>query len=687
MSFMSLIQRRWSLALVGGLALLLAACGGGEATVVVIPPLHGTVTDAYTQKPVAGASVRVGATTVTTDANGAWSVAAWDSTNAVDVQATDYATNTLSLADQKPASPTTPVTVALTVRPNTLIGVLLDEYTQQPIAGAMVTASTGISATTSTTGAYKLIGVPESYTVAVETADYTSATSQINRTITYDAVLRPTLLSGVLLDKYSNKPITGAIVSVGASSATTDAEGRYTVRGVEPGQTVLIKASDYSTQTLDVPAATTLDLVLRPSTVRGTIVNAETGKPLAKGTVLAMVAPAANADATIPFTGTAVAMTRLSADGTYELTDVPENAQIQVLSPGYRKNWTTLSEGNFVADLEVEPFVAKAIYITAATASSRDALSELFDLVDQTEINAVVIDVKLDIAGNVGGVGYLSTNPLVLEAGTSEDYLDMPWIVAEARRRNIYLIGRMAVMRDNRLADAKPEWAAQSRETGGVWEDGGGLKWLDPFNPNVTAYNVGIAKEIADYGFDEVQFDYIRFPSDGRTSNLIFSQPIDPENNPEVMYEAIRAVLEEAHSTINGSGAYFSIDVFGYATWRNMWEIGQSLEIMADHSDYVCAMVYPSHYDRNELGLDNADAYPYEIVKDSITKGQVRIEDKYAVQRPWLQGFTATWLDPVTRYGRAELRAQMQAVAEVPGTHGWIIWNAANYYDPNWFDQ
>jgi hypothetical protein len=676
------IKRRTSLLLFLICTLLLSACGGGEQ----IPPLNGIILDAYTQKPVAGVTVVVGDTTVSSDAEGKWSVATWKNTDAVNIQATDYATSTLALTDKTAATPTTPITLELTLRPNTISGTLLDEYTQQPIAGALIQTSTGITGTTGTDGAYKLAGVPETYSISVQATDYTSATTQIARGTTFDAALRPTVLSGVLTDKYSQKPITGATVAIGANVATTTAEGRYTLRNVAPDQEILIKASDYTTQTLTVPAGTTLDAVLRPSTVRGTVVDAETGAALSKGTVIALPAPASIADSTLPFTGTAVAMARLSADGTYVLNDVPEGAQIQVLSPGYRKNWTTLSEGNFTADLKVEPFTAKAIYITAATASSKAALSEIFDLVDQTELNAVVIDIKLDIAGDVGGVGYLSTNPLVLEAGTSEDYLDMAWIVAEAHRRNIYLIGRMAVMRDNRLADAKPEWAAQSRETGGVWEDGGGLKWLDPFNPKVTEYNVGIAKEIADYGFDEVQFDYIRFPSDGTTSNLIFSQPIDPENNPEVMYEAIGNVLKEAHSTINGSGTFFSIDVFGYATWRNMWEIGQSLEIMADHTDYVCAMVYPSHYDRNELGLDNADAYPYEIVKDSIEKGQKRIEDKYAVQRPWLQGFTATWLDPVTRYGRAELQAQMRAVDEISGTHGWTIWNAANSYDPNWFN-
>ncbi len=662
--------------------LLLSACGGAAK----IPPLNGIIVDAYTQKPIAGATVVVGQTTVTSDAEGKWSVAAWLNTDAVAIQATDYATTTLALTDQKVATPTTPITLELTLRPNTIVGTLLDEYTQQPIAGAQIQTSAGITGTTGTDGAYKLVGVPEAYSISVQATDYTSATAEINRATAFDAVLRPTLLSGVLTDKYSQKPITGATVAIGDNTATTNAEGRYTLRNVAPDQELLIKATDYTTQTLTVPAGTSLDAVLRPSTVRGTVVNAETGAALTKGTVIAMLPPASGGDATRAFTGTAVALTRLSADGTYVLSDVPEGAQIQVLSPGYRKNWTTLSEGNFTADLEVEPFIAKAIYITAATGSSKAAISEVFDLVDQTELNAVVIDVKLDIAGNVGGVGYLSNHPLVIEAGTAEDYLDMQWIVEEGRRRNIYLIGRMAVMRDNRLADAKPEWAAQSIETGGVWEDGGGLKWLDPFNPKVTEYNVGIAKEIADFGFDEVQFDYIRFPSDGRTSNLVFSQPIDPENEPEVMYEAIVNVLEETHTVLNGSGAFFSIDVFGYATWRNMWEIGQSLELMAEHTDYVCAMVYPSHYDRNELGFDNADAYPYEIVKDSIEKGQKRIEDKYAVQRPWIQGFTATWLDPVTRYGRAELQAQMRAVEEVPGTHGWIIWNAANSYDPNWFN-
>ncbi len=655
----------------------LAACGNA-------PVLNGLVLDQYSQQPIAGATVVVGKNTVTTDDKGAWQVTGWQSTDSVSVQATDYATATLALTDYKPDG-AQPVTVSLDLRPNTLQGVLIDQYTQQPISGAAIQTTSGLTATTGADGTYKLVGVPETFDVTISAPHYADVQQSVERATSLDATLRPTLLTGTLTDKYSSKPIAGATVATDSAKATTDAEGRYTLEPVAPNQELLISATDYTSQTVSVPEKIELDVVLRPSTVRGTVVNAETGQPVDRGAVIAMP-PQPGSDASQPFRGDAVALTRLNADGTYTLNNVPENAQIQVLAPGYRKSWTNLSEGEFNADLKVEPFEVRAIYVTAATASSKDALTELFDLVDQTELNAMVIDIKLDIAGDVGGVGFMSQNPVVMEAGTSEDYLDIPWIVEEAHKRDIYLIGRMAVMRDNRLADAHPEWAAQSSITGGVWEDGGGLKWLDPFNPNVKAYNVGLAQEIANFGFDEVQFDYIRFPSDGATKNLVFSQPIDPENNPEVMYQAIGNVLKDAHQTINSAGAFFSIDVFGYATWRNMWEIGQSLEVMADHTDYVCPMVYPSHYDRNELGFDNADAHPYEIVKDSIEKGRVRTADKYALLRPWLQAFTATWLSPTVDYGRAEVRAQIKAVDEVEGTTGWTLWNAANFYDPSWLN-
>ena len=660
-------------------ALFFTACGE-----TAIPPLNGFVLDQYTQKPIQGALVSVGDTTVTTDAEGGWNVASWQSTDTVAIEATDYTTQSLALAEYTPQG-TTPITLETTLRPNTLSGIVLDQYTGQPVADVLVQTSAGISATTDVSGAFKLINVPEAVDLTISGTDYTSATETLSRTISMETALRPMYLSGVVRDIYSDKPVSGIELATDTAETVTDTEGRYRLYPVEPEQALLISGGDYTSQTLTIPASTTLDLALRPSTVRGTVSDAQTGDPVTKGRVIAMAVPA-KADSTKPVTGTAVAMTFLSEDGTYELNDVPEGAQIQVLAPGYRKNWTTFGEGEFTADLDVEPFEARAIYVTAATASSKATLSELFDMMDRTELNAMVIDVKLDFYNNVGGVGYISNHPLVIEAGTSEDYLDMNWIVEEAHKRDIYLIGRMAVMRDNRLADAKPEWAAQSAVTGGVWEDHGGLKWLDPFNPNVTAYNVGIAKEVADYGFDEIQFDYIRFPSDGSTSELVFSESIDPENNPQKMYQAIGAVLDEAHDVIGGSGAFFSIDVFGYATWRNMWEIGQSLEIMADHTDYVCAMVYPSHYDYNELGLGNPDEHPYEIVKDSIERGATRMEGKYALQRPWLQAFTATWLSPTITYGREEVRAQMRAVEEVPGTTGWILWNAANVYDEAWFN-
>ncbi|HEY1014786.1 MAG TPA: putative glycoside hydrolase [Herpetosiphonaceae bacterium] len=664
------------------LALLLASCGGSSV------PLTGVVTDLYSQKPVAGATVRVGEATATTDAAGRFSLADWTKEQTLTAEATDYTSATLALSTTPPAAEgATAVDVSLTIRPSSLAGKLTNQYTNEPAAGVQVSASSGVTATTGPDGSFKLANLPEAFELTVSSPDFAELKAPIQRQTEYSAALRPSVLVGVLTDKYSQKPIAGATISAGAATATTDAEGRYRLAGIAPDQELLVAAGDYTSQTLKIPAGMTFDLALRPSTVKGVVTDKATGKPLSKARVIAMPKPEWPADATKPYTGTAVAMTWLEADGSYVLNDVPENAQIQVLAPGYRKALTTFKEGEFVSDLAAEPFIAKALYVTAATGSSRSGMTEIFEMADRTEINALVVDVKLDFYNNVGGVGYISKLPIVQEAGTAEDYLDMEWLVSEAHKHDIYLIARMAVMRDNRLADARPEWAAKNANTGEVWEDHGGLKWLDPFNPNVKEYNVSLAKEIASYGFDEIQFDYIRFPSDGSTSNLRFSKPIDPENNPEVMYEAIGAVLTDAHDAIHGAGAFFSIDVFGYATWRNMWEIGQSLEIMADHTDYVCAMVYPSHYDRNELGFDNADAHPYEIVKDSIEKGQKRMETKYAVQRPWLQGFTATWLDPVTTYGRAELQAQFRAVDEVPGTHGWIIWNAANIYDEGWFSK
>ncbi|MCG8351834.1 MAG: putative glycoside hydrolase, partial [Chloroflexales bacterium] len=390
--------------------------------------------------------------------------------------------------------------------------------------------------------------------------------------------------------------------------------------------------------------------------------------------------------------GSDVAFQRIdnSTDGEFVLEGIPENGYIQALAPGYRKAVVELASGKVPASIELEPLTVKSIYVTSAVASVPGLLEEYFDLIDRTELNAIVIDLKSDLRDDLGLIYYDSQVPIVQELGTARPIMDIEAILAEAKRRNIYTIARVHIFsHDNVLADAKPEWAAQDRFTGEVFADYPTstirYAWLDPWNRNVWDYNIQLSVEAAKLGFDEINFDYIRFPSlefsPEDKERIKLSRP-EEEDTPEARFANIAAVLEQAQRAINGAGAFLSVDVFGYTTWRPDGLIGQDIELMAEHTDYICPMIYPSHYLTGELGFDNPAAHPYEMILDSMQKGQKQVEDKRAQLRPWLQDFTLVWVPEhmIVEYGLAEVRAQIDAVYDFDPTTGWILYDSANDY-------
>ncbi|MCU0494654.1 MAG: putative glycoside hydrolase, partial [Chloroflexaceae bacterium] len=385
--------------------------------------------------------------------------------------------------------------------------------------------------------------------------------------------------------------------------------------------------------------------------------------------------------------GKDVAFTRIdnSTDGRFSLSGLPETGYVQVLAPGYSKAVLEIKAGAIGEKIELEPFSSKALYVkTSVAAWQPERLQEFFDVIDRTEVNSLVIDLKSDNLEDLGLIYYQSNVPIIKELGTSKDYMDIRAILAEAKKRNVYTIARVHIFaHDNLLARTKPEWAAQDTRTGKEFYADWDIAWLDPWNRNVWDYNIQLGVEAAQLGFDEVQFDYIRFPNDAKDIEYMkLSKPHDPEKDAQAMYENIAEFMKTAHRAINGAGAFFSVDVFGYAAWAPQTIIGQNLSLMAPHADYVCPMVYPSHFYNNELGFDNAAAHPYEIITESMKRGSVLVEGKRAKLRPWLQDFTLIWVpkDQIVRYGVKEVRAQIDAADNYPGVVGWALWSADNLY-------
>ncbi|HEU5103508.1 MAG TPA: putative glycoside hydrolase [Roseiflexaceae bacterium] len=659
------------------LAALLAACGGPEI------PLNGTIVDAYTGKPVPAATINLGGAQISTDAGGKYQVVQWSEKDTLQVAANGYEPVSIVLAQQPQiAKPTPPaVTLDAKLRPNTVSGTITDTYTGQPLAGALVKASDAVSATTNADGRYLLVGVPESFTLSVTAQDYAPVTQSLRQTVAFDTALRPDTLSGVVTDRYSNQPVAGASVKVGDNlSATTGADGRYRLTGVPANATVEFSADGYAVLTQPLEKMTSLDAVLRPDVLKGTIVNHTTGAPVTHATVLAVPTLDSDAIASVQVDG--------SADGSFTLEGMPEQGFIQVLAPGYRKAVIELKPGSVPAKIELEPFFSKSLYVTAAVAANYDLLMSYFDTIDKTELNAIVIDLKSDLRDDLGLVYYDSQVPLVKELGISKPYMRLPEILAEAKKRGIYTIARVHIFsHDNALAQARPEWAAKDRATGGVFADypGPGIRydWLDPWNRNVWDYNIQLSVEAAHMGFDEINYDYIRFPSlefdPTDKDRLLLSKP---ESTPEEKYANIVEMLKQSQAAINGAGAFLSVDVFGVAAWEPSNLIGQDIARMGEYTDYICPMVYPSHFWPGALDFDNPAEHPYEIILDSMQKGEKQMAGKRAMLRPWLQDFTLTWVpkDQIVEYGPNEVRAQIKAVEDFGKAGGWMLYDSANDY-------
>ena len=309
----------------------------------------------------------------------------------------------------------------------------------------------------------------------------------------------------------------------------------------------------------------------------------------------------------------------------------------------------------------------KGIYVPIGVAGDSDRMDRLIDLVLATELNAMVIDVKDDN----GWIAYRSGLDSVSLYRTQQARLgELQELATRLDELGIYAIARVVVFKDSRLVLARPELAVQHRD-GGPWRDRTGAAWLDPYSREAWQYTIDISVEVAEAGFPEVQFDYVRFPTDGAVSAARYTWAEENTSRADV----ITAFLEEAQWALAGAGAFSSADVFGLVTTvADDMRIGQNWERVSAVVDYMSPMVYPSHYGPNIYGLPVPNEAPYETVWHAMEDGLERTTSRDALIRPWLQDFS--WGH---RYGPAEVRAQIDAVHDW-GVDSWLLWNAGGVY-------
>jgi hypothetical protein len=315
-------------------------------------------------------------------------------------------------------------------------------------------------------------------------------------------------------------------------------------------------------------------------------------------------------------------------------------------------------------------------------------------LVEETEINAIVIDIKDD----TGKIAFAVTDPTLVQVGSAERRIrDISELIARLHAQGVYVIARVAVFQDPYLARARPELAIK-RADGSVWHDRKGLAWLDPGSHEVWEYIVAIGKEAHTVGFDEINFDYVRFPSDGNLADTVY-----PASEGRVKSEVMREFFAYLDEAFKGPGIPISADIFGQTTVdENDMGIGQLMEDVLPYFDYVCPMVYPSHYADGFIGIPNPAAKPYEVVKYSLdraverarkleqfggtattTKPTIWIADCKLCKkfRPWLQDF-----DLGADYTAEMVRAQIKATNDA-GVQSWLLWDPGNHYTRGALDK
>ena len=342
---------------------------------------------------------------------------------------------------------------------------------------------------------------------------------------------------------------------------------------------------------------------------------------------------------------------------------------------------TTETSSTTAIDIESQksifqpPEIVKAVYLTSWSAATESRVEEVIEIAKTTEINAVVVDIK-DWSGFIP---YNTDVPEATEYGVERILIpDIEAFLERFHKEEIYVVARITVFQDPLLAQARPDLAIHSKsEKSSLWLDNVGLAWIDPAAKEAWDYNIAIAKDALKHGFDEVNFDYTRFPSDGDLQDMSF--PLWDKTTPRNLiikefYKYLREKLPQ--DTL-------SIDLFGLSTVNFDLGIGQIIEDAYQYFDFVCPMVYPSHYAGGFLGYQNPAEYPYEVVKYSMENALKKLNllnqlhPTKARLRPWLQDF-----DLGATYDEKEVRSEIDAVSKALGENfsGFMLWSSENIY-------
>lgn len=391
---------------------------------------------------------------------------------------------------------------------------------------------------------------------------------------------------------------------------------------------------------------------VRESEREGAVVDVATGAPIAGAIVTA-------GDKTV----------RTDAQGRYRAAAGTQPLLIRAV--GYGRAIIAASDAG-TPTTRLAPLVPKALYLTVYGIGAPFLRDPALEVIEKSGLNALVIDLK----GDRGLIPYPSKLPLAAKIGAQKlrTIPDLKELATSLKARGIYLIARIVVFKDDLLAAAHPEWAVRIAG-GGLWKDREGLAWIDPSRREAWDYTLSVAQEAAAAGFDEIQFDYVRFPD---TGGLAFANAADENGR----VAAITDFLREARKRLAPFNVFTAMDSFGYVCWnQNDTGIGQRVEDLATAVDIISPMLYPSGFQFGIPGYRNPVDHPYEIVHLSLEECNRRTANTTVRFRPWLQAFTDYAFGGKV-FGADEIGKQTKASRDAR-TDGWMLWNPRNVYSTN----
>lgn len=611
--------------------------------------------------PVPGARATLGESSATADDDGRLEVEAHTG-GALAVACPGYLPLEVPQADVA-AALAEPANDAMTVTltPRALEGTVTRADSGAPVSGTTITVGDA-TAITDAQGHYRIERVEPGTPITVEGPAHRAVEGLVYEgQERQDVTVEPWKVTLTVTDE-AGQPLAGAVAAVGEHAATTDAAGLVEVQPLH-GVAITVTLDGYAPATPLYEGQETLSVALAQARLGAQVRNKATGEPVQRARAL-VYREGQDVPEVVP----------LDADGRFAIEDARDVARLLIKAPGHRVYEVPTLETSPM-DIALEPFEARAVYIPFMLLALPDRINKILTMVDESEeLNAVVVDVK----GDQSFIAWESEVPLAQEVGAYyRGLMDLDEFLRLCHERDIYVIARMVMFKDDNLASTKPEWMATYAD-GRPYVDLEGLRWVDPFRREVRDYNLDLAREIALMGFDEVQLDYVRFPSDGSVRGLTFSE----ESTFESRTRAIAEFCAEMRDTLAPTPAFYSADIFGLVMWvdpgRDMG-IGQRMEDVAPFVDYLSPMLYPTTFGPGNLGYQNPGLHPYEVVYRSVRKTQERSD---TLVRPWLQHYSIGGI----HYGMLELLKQKKA-AEDRQSSGWIYWNSRGQYERDLFRE